>query len=1410
MSDGGNPYAVYLPAAPTPTAPAASAAPDSGPAPNPYDVYTQPQAPGASIGSVGKNIMAGVNKTLADIEGFPVDFGKAVHDTVFPGQANIDYVPKPGWKGPGKAPMVPVPSTGPAVGSSDWIKQISGANVEPQNEGERIAQGSGSGIGAMLTLPLGARGIVASTEALIPKSAANYVEANLPKYIKYAKGALGMLGETPGPTALAAGGVGGGVGQAAADSPLVPADWKPTVNMAGNLAGGGLVAGTAAGVKALGGELLGLGGQFIKPLYESGRQQLAGQKIASAAPGSSPADLALKLSPDNAQLVPGSKPTTAQLAPELGQLDRGISKLSPQPFLDRAAEQNAARVAQVNAQAPAGAAATAPGEFFRTQLAGIDRVGLEATKAAQGPAAGAVEQLGGQQFTNPAEYGQNLRGTLADQNAAAKKQESALWQALPMDAPVPTKTLIKSGADITGQVPTLAKPMSGEEKAIFDTIGQLPPTATMADMQALRSRISTEIRAEVKANGSAESPVVRRLIQAREALDGTLEDSIDKVHEVDQQMVAAGHMAPEDTAAAKLSQWQSQLQAEAEAFKNGQRNVAVGSNAGDNGTSAGGPAGAGSTSVLNAPGAEGAPAGQSGGPSGSSGVSGEALPPQFVDQAALDAYKAARQATFERKQIFRAGPVGQVLASGPNGAPFRVTDSNVAKTLLATPEAIDAALKAGANRPELAETLKDYLAYDLRQKALGEDGTLNSAKFERWMENPKNSAALDKFPELQALFENAGAAQSTVEKVMAAHKAALDSFQNTAAKVFLKNEDPLAAVGKALTATGPGSASTMADLVKLASADKTGAALGGLKKAVVDYVLNKFTSNVEGGDTGVNLLKADGYQNFVKNHGAALRQLFGDEGLANFKAVAEDLKRTNRSIQGSNLRTGSDTAQNMAAAEKARSAPSVLGKIITEAALEGGGAAAGMATAGPAGAVGGFILGKILAPLRAAGLQKVDQLVTEAMLNPELAKTLLSKITPKNQSYIGDQLRTQLGKLATTSVLKANGNSIGPAMVPDASAQPAKPPAASSIVPVTPQGTGANPVADQLLRAAKPPVVTAPAPSGPGSQGGLAQPQSFLHTRTAAPNQLAQAANKGRHGDTLLAHINPHEARLLASLGGSGTINPKTGLLEFWEDGGGAGNSAGSNSGNQGNGNGGGGMGGNSNGGDRGGISGGDTRADPGAPGGGNSYGADSGGYNGQGRGAGGFGLTGGDLGLSPQGTTQTGESAFQSASAAYKSRTLGDRILSGLEGIVGFGDVQPSLTDSASYSMGTYHSGFNPGAVLGGLAGLGFGVPGLGMLGGLAYHAFGGTDVVTGGAGAPPGETAMKGFGFGGSPSAGTQMAGGTPAMSGNQPVGNGYGGGQGGGAYGGGGGDYSSTPLSRAAAQQSASATGYAWPHF
>ena len=49
-----------------------------------------------------------------------------------------------------------------------------------------------------------------------------------------------------------------------------------------------------------------------------------------------------------------------------------------------------------------------------------------------------------------------------------------------------------------------------------------------------------------------------------------------------------------------------------------------------------------------------------------------------------------------------------------------------------------------------------------------------------------------------------------------------------------------------------------------------------------------------------------------------------------------------------------------------------------------------------------------------------------------------------------------------------------------------------------------------------------------------------------AKGGIAQLAKAGRNGDTMLAHLSPKSASTLKRMGGSGTINPKTGLPEYF------------------------------------------------------------------------------------------------------------------------------------------------------------------------------------------------------------------------------------------------------------------------
>lgn len=62
---------------------------------------------------------------------------------------------------------------------------------------------------------------------------------------------------------------------------------------------------------------------------------------------------------------------------------------------------------------------------------------------------------------------------------------------------------------------------------------------------------------------------------------------------------------------------------------------------------------------------------------------------------------------------------------------------------------------------------------------------------------------------------------------------------------------------------------------------------------------------------------------------------------------------------------------------------------------------------------------------------------------------------------------------------------------------------------------------------------------------GLQERQKTAFAKGGLARAAQQLRQRGRNGDTILAHINPREAAMLQSRGGSGRVNPETGLPEF-------------------------------------------------------------------------------------------------------------------------------------------------------------------------------------------------------------------------------------------------------------------------
>ncbi len=90
-----------------------------------------------------------------------------------------------------------------------------------------------------------------------------------------------------------------------------------------------------------------------------------------------------------------------------------------------------------------------------------------------------------------------------------------------------------------------------------------------------------------------------------------------------------------------------------------------------------------------------------------------------------------------------------------------------------------------------------------------------------------------------------------------------------------------------------------------------------------------------------------------------------------------------------------------------------------------------------------------------------------------------------------------------------------------------------------------SPVATEEVKTeAITPVSTVPQPTNPYVLSET--PEAFRYAKGGLVEVGEQLRDKGRMGDTILAHINPDEARMLKMMGGSGTINPETGLPEYF------------------------------------------------------------------------------------------------------------------------------------------------------------------------------------------------------------------------------------------------------------------------
>lgn len=703
--------------------------------------------------------------------------------------------------------------------------------------------------------------------------------------------------------------------------------------------------------------------------------------------------------------IPGSEPTTFQASGDmgLGALERSTAVKNPQLFGQRDADQNAARITALNGVAP-GANPVAVADYFRKQLGDLDAKTAANIEDRLNLARQTTAQVGGD--VTPESLGNTMRDAVASAESKARADERGLWKAVDPDSNLTGNVKMTSAKadDVVGKMRKTEKPMEGEEAAVFNAASDLPAVAPVADLIALRSRVSTAMRDELTTNGR--TPSYARLATLRGTIQDNLANTISEAATAEAPSVASGALAAEDSITARVAQWRQGLEAQRDAFME-QRQAAGG------GVTSSAPISAG-------------PGGGAGLPAAAPG----AIP--TFDAAAGTRLQAATAATKERAGTFGNGPVGDVLRKAGDAGTFRLADAGVpAKVFHGGARGFeDAQAFLEANRPSEnfvgpnrgVAILTDAAAQSLRRAAMTEDGIMDPRKVMLW-QNKYQDALRALPPEITDQFMNARNAATAVAEAQLARTEALAVFRQGKVGQLLGVSTPGEVsniIGQ--TFSSPQSATLMRGIADSVKGDAE--AVAGLKQAVADHISKKFIGNTEVGTSGVSGIKANAFQTFVKDNEPALRAAgFRDADMDSLKAIAEDIRQAKRSQNAVRLSGGSNTAQDTYAVSKQAS---VLSKIWQDIVAGGFGASAFLAGGGPLGAGAAWLGTRSMQALRDAGIANVDQLVTKAMLDPVLARRLLDKapavaMTPVADAAFARAVRRSITPAAIVAANTSNG-----------------------------------------------------------------------------------------------------------------------------------------------------------------------------------------------------------------------------------------------------------------------------------------------------------------------------------------------------------------------------------------------------
>lgn len=863
----------------------------------------------------------------------------------------------------------------------------------------------------------------------------------------------GLLGSVGSMAAGAGVGAASGAGQYAGEH-LAPAGWEGVGGAAGALLGG---AAAGTGMGALG---------LLRPETP---EQAAVSKVQSLATDPDRLNSVLGQSSNPAQeIVPGSKPTLAQLVPDTGlaQAETVYRNQNDALFRDVRNQQNSARLTALQGIESNVAGPQEVGQVFRDQLAAIDqlhqaKVDQITSQSAAALAAhdqlvgnardtlnNSIRDISGNDLSGPDNAtstqirGQAARSALQAADDEKAGAENRLWGivrqhgALQFPADGIGRAATQLMAEVQpqpGELPTTTT-LGALDGPVVNTLAHWQGPVSLDTLRAQRSDITSRLN---QAYRGGDRQAARRLEILKGQIDTALDQGLTDTAQQEQHAVASGDIAPHPFLGGDLEGESRQWLAASRARQR-QASGLAGSGASRIGN---GPSG--SPAIPGSYGTTSQAAAGSNGPRSAIGNPGVA-PDQGIPVSPADAqaaYTAARQATRDRRSAFGEGPIGQILKPGPFGAQYAMPDSAVLPTLFRSngngaAEAVQGLVKAVG--PDQAQSLVQHqAAADLLASARNPDGTLNLMRYRGWLN--KHSDALSPFPALQQRFAQPQGAQEALDQLTAqrdalarqgqeagrsaqsVHADALGQFGKSAAQVWLGTDPDKAA---AAILGRKNSADLASELVRRVQHDPD--ALSGLRRSFLDEVMRRAQTTAPAAE-GETMLGAATYRKTVANNRAALSRIFSPQQMGTLDQVAADLERAERTGSGAAARVGPGTARDIIQQSRMTQERPSLFRAVVGSLGRFGAMAAGDMSGGIGGAFisreGMRVVGDFVNYLRQQHIAEREDLVAHMLANPDLARTMFHEVTTSN---VGTLTGRAMKALLRSSNIAAAGQSEQP------------------------------------------------------------------------------------------------------------------------------------------------------------------------------------------------------------------------------------------------------------------------------------------------------------------------------------------------------------------------------------------------